>query len=148
MKLALVELVRIPALALAAFLGFSEVVRGNATEEIHHVGCAEARVIATDHVRVGQTASIDVELRNASSGACDVVVTLSTDYAAGWDSVSMLPEPTDEWTVRFSDLGPGEQRLVALELRTERLGERHGELVIEADREVALHLPLHTSVSR
>jgi hypothetical protein len=147
MKLALLELLRIPALALAAFLGLSEVVRGHAVEESHHVGCADARVISSDHVRIGETSSIDIELRNSSSEVCDVVVTLSREYASAWDVVTILPEPSARWSVRLDDVAPGEQRLVALELRGADLGAYSGELRIEADRESVLHVPLHTVVS-
>ena len=148
MKLALFELVRIPLFALAALLGFSEVVRGNAIDAVYATAYVEARVLQTDHVRAGDVSSVDVEITNTSSSPCDVVVSLAPGYADVSDAVTMLPEPPDDvLSVRLVSVAPGEQRLVALEIRAGAPGPRDGELRIETGEAPALVVPLHTLVA-
>jgi hypothetical protein len=144
-----VDVVAGPALtllALAGLAGVADRLLPVDRVDVHRSRCLEARVRAPAALHENVSAPVDVEVRNTSSTRCDLVVTLSAEYARSFREVAMIPEPAARWSVRLDDVAPGEERLVSLELAGGAPGAHDGEVVVRASSGDELAVPLHTIV--
>lgn len=144
----LADLTRTPLLLGASLLGFLSIARAPARldDEIYRSGSLEARVHSPRHVREHEPAPIEIAIRNVSERRRDLVVSLSPEWAESLATLDVLPPIDDAWSVRLPDVGPGEERVIALELEAGAPGAIDGEIRVHAAGADALAIPIHEVV--
>lgn len=151
-----VDNVRALLVVLGSLLGFAaqsapyvEALKGEQPlGDIYRTDTLEARVRVIEPADERDPSPVDIEVRNTSKAPYDLAVEVSDELAGSYENVAMVPEPAhpedDPWSVRIERLGPGEARLVALELQGPRPGPHAGHVRIVAPAGDEIAIPVRT----
>lgn len=130
-------LILVPVLALLGIFGDRE---GTVRAED---AVLEVRVEYPERLRAGRPATARVLVRNRAARPLESVrVSLDSSYLAGFADLRILPLPQRAYEVDLGMIGPGESRLVRMEMIGEAYGRHSGEVAARAGegRGVRAHL--------
>jgi hypothetical protein len=105
-------------------------------------GSVEVSVRYPTRLRYEMSDRIEVTLRNRGSHPLNgITLSLDPEYAHAFSGLEFSPEIQKPYVVEISELQPGDERLVAIELHADRYGSHSGELLLSAGKDsVSLQL--------
>ncbi|HSJ63368.1 MAG TPA: hypothetical protein VK922_05600 [Gemmatimonadaceae bacterium] len=136
---ALGVIVLVPVLAVLGVFG--ERARAGAAAS----GAIAVQIEFPSRARFRALDVITATVANRSDGVIDTVtVRIDTAYALRFSAVTFTPPATAAYGVKLTSLGPGESRLVVVELRGERYGRHRGALHVESTSGDTVAIAVHT----
>jgi hypothetical protein len=136
---ALAVIVLVPALAILGVFG------ERATTGAAASGAIAVQIEFPSRARYRTLEVITATVANRSNGDIDTVtVRIDTAYALRFSAVTFTPPATEAYGVKLTSLGPGESRLVVIELRGERYGHHRGALHVESTSGDTVAVAVHT----
>ncbi len=96
-------------------------------------GGVEMTVEYPSRLRYDNRDRLYVTVTNRSAVANDVSVHIDPSWLEAYADVLITPAPDAPYTIEFEDVGPGESREVAVEVRAKEYGQHTGSIAFVVD---------------
>ncbi|HEY4548193.1 MAG TPA: hypothetical protein VIG90_17440 [Pedomonas sp.] len=128
------ELIGLPSIAVLPLLALLGVFGPGQQTAQGQSGGIEWSVEYPSRIRYAQIERVTVQLTNRSAAPIShISLGIDPDYIHAFTDVAFEPQPTSPYRVDIPALGPGESRLVAVELTADAYGAHQGRISVEAD---------------
>lgn len=133
LKLGRLQLIGIPLLALIPVLAMAGVFGESWTSTSARSVALGVLVEYPSRFRARLSKPISVVVENRSAAVLDTVeVSFDSTFVNRFPAIVFVPEPLDAYVVSLTNLKPGEQRRVRVEIDGDRAGRHRGRVVVRA----------------
>lgn len=138
--------VGLPGLALLPLLAMAGVFGETAERVTAASGALEIEVEYPSRIRTGQTARVDVVIRNPGAAPVgELQVLLDPRWLEGAANLLIQPAPETPFHVRLGPIAAGAESRLRLEFRWEHLWTREGAIVV-TDAGAVTRIPVRTFI--
>lgn len=127
------ELIGLPAIAVLPLLALLGVFGPSQKTVQEQSGTIEWSVDYPSRIRYAQIERLTVQLTNRGAApVSQISLGIDPDYMHAFSDVAFEPQPRTPYRIDIPELGPGESRLVAVQMTADAYGPQRGRVSVEA----------------
>lgn len=140
------EMIGMPLIALLPILAIAGLFGPSTASAEGRIGAVQWSIEHPSVTRYENRDRLELRLSNSGDSAVsELTVAFDPEWIHAFAPVSFEPAPETPYVVDVGEIGPGETRLVVIELTAEQYGKYQGRLVISDGAQTAI-APLETFI--